>query len=314
VSQAKVSLYYKNVTAARIGDEHGISEGRFEELAGKAAAAVEKVNEERRAGKTPYRELPYKEEYARQAKEAAAEVAGKCDVFVVLGIGGSALGNIALQTALSPAMYNLDEKQRRGPQFFVFDNVDPVQFGSLLEYIEDRLDRTYFNVVSKSGETAETAAQFLIVRKKLMERYGAAGVKERIIATTDAAGGTMRRITNEEGYRSLVVPEGVGGRFSVLSPVGLLSAAVCGIDVDGLLAGARAMDERVKTTEMRRNPAAINAAIQWHYYQQGKKISVMMPYSDSLKDLADWYRQLWAESLGRRGGWTGRRFLWGRRR
>ncbi|HPD48409.1 MAG TPA: glucose-6-phosphate isomerase [Anaerohalosphaeraceae bacterium] len=303
--EPKVSLYYKNVTAERIGVEHGITESQFAELGEKAAAAVEKVNADRAAGRIPYRDLPYREDYAARAKEVAGELADKCDVFVVLGIGGSALGNIALQTALNPYMYNVDPRQRKGPQFFVFDNVDPAQFGSFLEWAADRLDRTYFNVISKSGQTAETAAQFMIVRQMLLEKYGPAGAKEHIIATTDAASGTMRKITDAEGYRSLVVPDGVGGRFSVLSPVGLLSAAVCGIDIDGLLAGARAMDERVSGTEFRRNPAAINAAIQWHYYWRGKPISVMMPYAYALKDLADWYRQLWAESLGKAKDLTG---------
>ncbi|MBE0534655.1 MAG: glucose-6-phosphate isomerase [Phycisphaerae bacterium] len=299
MSQPKVSLYYKNVTAERIGAEHGISDAQFETLAQKTVAAVEKVNRDRRDGKTPYRDLPTNEAYPRSAKEVAAELKGKCEVFVVLGIGGSALGNIALQTALNPYMYNVDPAQRKGPQFFVFDNVDPVQFGSFLDWIGDRLDTTYFNVISKSGQTAETAAQFLIIRRMLLEKYGPAGAKEHIIATTDTSSGTMRKITDAEGYRSLVVPDGVGGRFSVLSPVGLLSAAVCGIDIDALLAGARAMDARVSGSDLRENPAAMNAAIQWHYYQRGKNISVMMPYAYALKDLADWYRQLWAESLGK---------------
>jgi glucose-6-phosphate isomerase len=299
MSQPGVSFYYKNVTAERIGPEHGITEAQFDELAQKTAAAVKKVNQDRRDGKTPYRDLPANKAYPRRAMEIAAELKGKCEVFVVLGIGGSALGNIALQTALNPYMYNLDGDQRKGPRFFVFDNVDPVQFHSFLEWVDDTLDTTYFNVISKSGQTAETAAQFLIVRRMLLDKYGPAGAREHIIATTDAAGGTMRKITDAEGYRSLIVPDGVGGRFSVLSPVGLLSAAVCGIDIDALLAGARAMDQRVSGSDFRTNPAAINAAIQWHYYHRGKKISVMMPYAYALKDLADWYRQIWAESLGK---------------
>jgi glucose-6-phosphate isomerase len=109
----------------------------------------------------------------------------------------------------------------------------------------------------------------------------------------------MRKIANEAGFRTLEVPDGVGGRFSVLSPVGLLSAAVCGIDIESLLAGARDMDQRVSRTDFFANPAALNAAINWHYYNHGKRISVMFPYAWRLKDLSDWYRQLWAESLGK---------------
>ena len=225
---------------------------------------------------------------------------GVCENFVVLGIGGSALGNIALQTALNPYMYNLDQAQRKGcPRLFVFDNVDPAQFASFLDWLDGKLDKTIFNVISKSGRTAETASQFMTIRQKLIDRLGATGYKERIIATTDAKEGTMRKIADESGYRTLQVPDGVGGRFSILSPVGLLSAAVCGIDIDALLAGAAEMDKRVSSTDFYNNPAAINAAINRHYYERGKKISVMMPYSYALKDFADWYRQLWAESLGK---------------
>ncbi len=299
MSDANISLYYKNVTAEVLGPEHGISRAQFNELASKAGLAVEKVNKAREAGKTPYRDLPYKEEYAGSAKKMAAELHGRCDNFVVLGIGGSALGNIALQTALNPYLYNTDQKQRKGPRLFVFDNVDPAQFGSFLDWVGDKLDRTYFNVISKSGRTAETAAQYLIIQQLLQERLGTAGLKEHVIATTDPKKGTMRQITDKYGFRSLVVPDGVGGRFSVLSPVGLLSAAVCGIDIDALLTGARDMDQRVKTMGFYKNPAALLAAINCHYYQRGKPISVMMPYAYGFKDLSDWYRQLWAESLGK---------------
>jgi glucose-6-phosphate isomerase len=300
VAQKKITFYYKNVCEDVIGGEHGISQKQFDELAKKTIPAIEEVNRQREAGMIPYRDLPYHKQYPQQVKEAAGQIRGECENFVVLGIGGSALGNIALQTALNPYMYNMDPKQRKGPRLFVFDNVDPMQFGGFLDWIGGQLDKTIFNVISKSGQTAETAAQFLVIRQLLMDRLGLAGYKQRIVATTDAARGTMRAITNEASFRSLEVPDGVGGRFSVLSPVGLLSAAVCGIDIDALLAGAAAMDQRTSGTDFFANPAAVNAAIQWHYYNRGKRISVMMPYSYALKDLSDWYRQLWAESLGKR--------------
>lgn len=300
MSDAKISLYYKNVCEEVIGSGHGISRQQFDELSDWTTPAIEEVNRQRRDGKTPYRELPYNEKYPKQVKEIAEEIRGKCENFVVLGIGGSALGNIALQTALNPYMYNLDPKQRKGPRLFVFDNVDPMQLGSFLDWLDSGLDKTIFNVISKSGRTAETAAQFLIIRQLLLDRLGKEGYKKQIVATTDANKGTLRTITDAAGFRELEVPDGVGGRFSVLSPVGLLSAAVCGIDIDGLLAGARAMDKRVSEPEFFANPAAVNAAISVHYSRRGKPISVMMPYSYALKDLSDWYRQLWAESLGKR--------------
>ncbi|MHC4835317.1 MAG: glucose-6-phosphate isomerase [Planctomycetota bacterium] len=296
--ESKISLYYKNVSADVIGPEHGITEAQFKELAEKTVPAIVECNQQRSDGVIPYRDLPYNKEYPASVKAVAAEIAG-CENFVVLGIGGSALGNIALQTALNPYMYNMDEKQRKGPRLFVFDNVDPMQLGSFLDWIGDKMDKTIFNVISKSGRTAETAAQFLVLRQLLLKKLGEDGFRKQVVATTDTHAGTMRKIADEAKLRTLVVPDGVGGRFSVLSPVGLLSAAVCGIDIDELLAGAAQMDELCSTEDFFANPAAINAAINWHYYNRQKPISVMMPYSYALKDLSDWYRQLWAESLGK---------------
>ncbi len=300
MSESKISLYFKNVSAKVIGAKHGITDEQFKELAKKTLPAIAECNKQRQAGEISYRDLPYNEDYPKAVKAVAEEIKfGDCKNFVVLGIGGSALGNIALQTALNPYMYNLDENQRKGPRLFVFDNVDPMQLGSFLEWIGDKLDKTIFNVISKSGRTAETAAQFLVIRELLMEKLGADGFAKQVIAVTDAKAGTMRKIADDSKLRTLVVPDGVGGRFSVLSPVGLLSAAVCGIDIDQLLAGARQMDERCSKEDFFANPAAVNAAVNWHYYNRQKPISVMMPYAYALKDLSDWYRQIWAESLGK---------------
>jgi len=297
---SKVSLYYKNVSAEIVGREHGISQSQFAELAKRVKPAVAEVNKRREQGQTPYRDLPYNKDYPASVKQVASDIGGECKNFVVLGIGGSALGNIALQSALNPYMYNIDAAQRGNrPRLFVFDNVDPAQLASFLDWMGDRLEGTVFNVISKSGRTAETASQFMTIRQLLIDKLGKDMCKGHIIATTDVKEGTMRKIAVDAGYRTLIVPDGVGGRFSVLSPVGLLSAAVCGIDIDGLLEGAGRMDKRVCSDDMFANPAAINAAVNWHYYNRGKPISVMMPYAYALKDFADWYRQLWAESLGK---------------
>ena len=301
MAESKIRLYYKNVTAEVIGDEHGITTAQLDDLAAETGPLILELNRQRAAGQTPYRDLPYNEKYPADVKRLAGQLEGECENFVVLGIGGSALGNIALQTAMNPYMYNLDDAQRHGnPRLFVLDNIDPAQFGSFLDWVEPHLDKTIFNVIGKGGETAETASQFLTVRQRLENALGPDACKERIIITTDPEKGPLRKIAAEFSFRTLEIPEGVGGRFSVLSPVGLLSAAMCGIDIDPLLAGARDMDERVKSADFKKNPAAVNAAINRHYYDRGKRISVIMPYSYALKDFADWYRQLWAESLGKR--------------
>jgi glucose-6-phosphate isomerase len=295
----QIKLYYKNVTADVIGPEHGISGEQLTELEEKTKPLILQLNAEKKAGKTFYRDLPFNADIAQSVKNLAAEIKPNCENFVVLGIGGSALGNIALQTALNPYMYNIDEKQRTGPRMFVFDNVDPQQLSSFFDWAADKLDRTVFNVISKSGRTAETASQLLIIWQMIKDKLGADALPKQVIATTDPASGTLRKIADDANLRCLEVPDGVGGRFSVLSAVGLLSAAVCGIDIDSLLEGARDMDTRVSSEDFFKNPAAINAAINYHFYNRDKKISVIMPYSYNLKDLADWYRQLWAESLGK---------------
>ncbi len=306
----QIKLYYKNVTADVIGNEHGLTKNDLEKLSGRIAEITEAMAKTRKESsqsserKTDdsmaYRDLPYKTEEAKKIKALVKKLQGKYDNLVVLGIGGSALGNIALQTALNSATYNLqDNKQRKGPRLFVVDNVDPDQFGAVLEYLDGQLDRTLFNVISKSGRTAETASQFLTIKELLQKKLPNANLADHIIATTDTDKGTMRSIVDKEGFTSLVVPDGVGGRFTVLSDVGLFSAAMCGIDIEELLAGAADMDQRVNSPNLFENPAAIYAAIQYAYYQKGKTLSVMMPYSYQLKDLSDWFRQLWAESLGK---------------
>ncbi|MFC1633467.1 glucose-6-phosphate isomerase [Planctomycetota bacterium] len=308
--QSQIKLYYKNVLAEVIGDEHGITNKQWDDLAEKVGPLIPIIMEEIVGNKrhpditpTRYGLLPGNTEIIQEVKDRVKEVRenGPCDNLVVLGIGGSALGNIALQTALNPYMYNLGEKQRRGPRLFVFDNVDPAQFDSFLRWADenDQLGKTLFNVISKSGQTAETASQLLIVRQKLLDRIGPEGFRNQVIATTDAQHGTLRAIADQAKLRTLKVPDDVGGRFSVLSAVGLFSAAMCGIEIDELLAGARDMHKQVSCENFKENPAAINAAIHYHYYHHGKKNSVIMPYAYALKDMADWYRQLWAESLGK---------------
>lgn len=300
MAKPQIRIDYKNVTSAVIGAKDGITPGRFKSLEKKIKPLIRKINNQRKAGRTPFRDLPYKKSISRRVNAVVKTLRGKCDYLVVLGIGGSALGNIALDTALRPFLPDPKDKRSARPQLFVLDNVDPDQFGSFLGYIKPVLKRTVFNVISKSGQTSETAAQFMIIREMLINALGWADYRKRVVATTDANEGTLRKIADSDKLETLEVPDGVGGRFSVLSAVGLFSAAMCGIKINQLLAGARDMDARVVTTRFSENPAAIIAAINYHYYTHRKPLSVMMPYSYALKDMADWFRQLWAESLGKR--------------
>ncbi len=298
----RISLYWKNATAGAVGTKHGVTPQEIKQVAPRIKKITREMADERKAGRLRYRDLPYDQGMLDSVNREVEHFRDRCDTLIVLGIGGSALGNIALQTALNPATYNLQsDRTRSGPQLFVLDNVDPDYIRSVVELVTPKLKKTIVNVISKSGETAETASQFILFRdllkRKLGNRY-----KENILATTDPKEGTLRDICNVEGYRTLEVPAGVGGRFSVLSAVGLFSAAMCGIDIEALMAGAQDMDKRVKDGDVNRNPAAMIAAIHYILNRKGKSMSVMMPYSNSLYLLADWYRQLWAESIGKQHG------------
>ncbi len=280
----------------------------IEKLAPRMKRIITQINRERNGGAHAYRDLPNDTRMRRAVTRMATRYSRGFDNVVVLGIGGSALGTIALRDALALPHYNLLARRKRGgPRLFVVDNVDAPEFGGLLDLLKGELDKTLFNVVSKSGQTAETACQFLVVHDLLCRKLGRDEAARHIVATTDLASGTLRSTADQEGFDTLPVPDGVGGRFSVLSAVGLFPAALIGIDTAALLRGAADMDKVVQSTSLRRNPAAQYAAINYLCYQRGQTINVMMPYSNALYSMADWFRQLWAESLGksRRGRHVG---------
>jgi glucose-6-phosphate isomerase len=175
--------------------------------------------------------------------------------------------------------------------------VDPILLYEITEKIE--LKRTLFNVITKSGSTAETISQFLIIHKILRDAYQA-DYRKHLILTTDAEKGFLRRVAQWENLPAFTVPDNVGGRFSVFTDVGLVPLAFAGVDINRLLEGAAAMRERCSTTDFMKNPAMIMALSHVLLFRKGFNVSVMMPYSNTLVDLADWYRQLWGESLGKK--------------
>ena len=202
-----------------------------------------------------------------------------------------------MQAALNHLHYNeLPAGKRGGPRLYIEDNIDPERMAALMDVVD--LKKTCFNVITKSGGTAETMSQYLIVTEALKAACGD-DWKKHILITTSETKGFLIQIAKREGFKTFYIPDGVGGRFSELCPVGLIAAAVCGIDVRGLLAGAKDMDERCKTDEVFANPALLDAGLMMLAMNKGANMSVMMPYADSLKLMADWYAQLWAESLGK---------------
>ncbi len=271
----------------------------FEQLHDQRFSQAAQSLQEKR-GSLEWRDLPYSQgEIVQEILEYAAWAKDQFTNFVVLGIGGSALGPIAVHQALNHYYYNeLPRDKRNGfPRFYVVDNVDPERFTALLDILDP--EETLFNVITKSGSTSETMAQFMIIRSMLQNRLGDK-FHRNLVATTDREKGNLIKIAKQENYKLFYIPKGVGGRFSQLCPVGLLPAAMSGIDIRELLAGAAYMDRWTQEPELLKNPAYLRAALQYLALTKGKNISVMMPYADSLKYMADWFAQLWAESLGKR--------------
>jgi glucose-6-phosphate isomerase len=294
-----ITLDYNNMLAPRLFGR-GIDPAALDAFAPRFADAHADTQRRREAGELGFYALAAGGETV-DAIRTFADGAGQAFTnVVVLGIGGSALGTTAMKTALlNPYWNELDDEGRDFyPRLYVLDNVDPATMEAFLERVE--LRKTLFNVVSKSGGTAETMSQYLIVRDRLQAELGD-GYRRHFVFTTDPEAGVLRQIAREEEIAALPIPGNVGGRFSVLSAVGLLPAALVGIDVRELLVGAREMAERCETDDLRANPAGLFAALQYLAdTDAGAPIHVMMPYSDRLRDVADWFRQLWAESLGKR--------------
>ena len=294
-----VTFDYTYLMSPPLPSAHGVAEAELAAMSDRVIAACTAVTEARRDGRLPFMDLPYQDESVGRVEQLAAELRGRFDNMVVLGIGGSALGNIALHAALNHPHHNLLSPERRDgyPRIFVEDNVDPDHLTALFDVIDPT--RTLFNVITKSGATPETMSQLLIAYDLLRTHLGDQA-KNNIVATTDPETGSLRVIAERQGLRTLNVPRGVGGRFSVMSPVGLFSAALSGIDIRRVLAGAAAMDRRCQQADWRANPAALGAALLYALdTTKGKHIHVMMPYSNALGRLADWFCQLWAESLGK---------------
>lgn len=221
------------------------------------------------------------------------EYASRFDNFLLLGIGGSALGPRAIVESLSP-FHNYKQK----PRVFIYDNVDPMTITGILDVID--LKKTIINVISKSGSTAETIASFMMIWKRLSDM--ALKPENHIILTTDPKKGNLRKIVNDYGLKSLSIPSGVGGRYSVLSAVGLLIAETIGTDSNAMLNGARDMHHSCMQRDIWKNPAGFFASgLYLMQKTKNRNINVLMPYADRLKPFSEWFCQLWAESLGKDG-------------
>ncbi len=239
-----------------------------------------------------------KEEFAR-IKSAAKTIQEKADVLVVIGIGGSYLGAKSAIEALSNSFYNMQSNEdRKGPQvIFAGHTISGTYLSQLVKFLEGK--EVCLNVISKSGTTTEPAIAFRVLKKLVEEKYGKEEAKSRIFATTDKARGALRELADAEGYETFVIPDDVGGRFSVLTPVGLLPIAAAGIDIDALMAGAAEGREEYSNTKLADNVCYQYAAVRNALYNRGKTTEILVDYEPAMFFVAEWWKQLYGESEGK---------------
>ncbi len=236
-----------------------------------------------------------KEEFSR-VKQAAKKIRTQSDVLIVIGIGGSYLGARAVIEALYSPLYH--SLQTDAPDvYFVGNSISPTYLNQVLSICEGK--DFSVNVISKSGTTTEPALAFRIFKQLLEQRYGADGARDRIYCTTDRSKGKLKELADKNGYETFVVPDDVGGRFSVLTPVGLLPIAVCGADIEALLGGAAAAREDFSSCSLADNDCYRYAALRNILYRKGKAVEMFVSYEPSMAMMAEWYKQLFGESEGK---------------
>jgi len=284
-----------NLMSDRVGAEHGLDSAQIRRHRGAATAAVESFRKKSESGLYGFPHLPFQEKVIAEVRRYAAVCAGRYDTICLVGIGGSALGAWALDCALRGPHPVQPVFSRKNPRLVILDNVDPALIGAALDSMNPR--RTLAVVVTKSGSTAETIAACLLIRKWLGKNAA-----RQMVAVTDPEKGDLLEMARRDGCPVFSVPPNVGGRFSVLSPVGLLPAALIGVDIRKLCAGARDMTSRCWKTGEGENPALEAALVHYLLLEEKRKtIQVVFTYSNLLWGLAFWFRQLWAESLGKQG-------------
>ena len=238
-----------------------------------------------------------KEEFAR-IKESAEYIKNNCDVLIVIGIGGSYLGARAVIEALKSSNYNLLKKDT--PQiYFIGNSISPASLNEIVSLCEGK--DICVNVISKSGTTTEPAIAFRVFRELVNKKYSKEEAAKRIFCTTDKAKGTLKSLADEEGYATFVVPDDVGGRYSVLTAVGLLPIAVAGIDIDKLMLGARNAQNELCSENLEENPCLKYAAVRNCFYNKGKKCECFVSYEPSMAMFNEWLKQLFGESEGKDG-------------
>lgn len=237
-----------------------------------------------------------KEEFAR-IKVAAEKIQKQSQVLIVIGIGGSYLGTRTALDFIKSPFYNEDKTKDTPDIYFVGNNISSTYLNEIIKIIGDR--DFSVNIISKSGTTTEPAIAFRIFKKMLEDKYGVEGAKERIYATTDRVRGALKNLCNEKGYETFIIPDAVGGRFTVLTPVGLLAMAVAGVDIDAVMKGAADARERYSNPDLEKNDSYKYAALRNIFYNKGKTVEILANYEPCLTSFGEWYKQLFAESEGK---------------
>ena len=293
----KLSLDLSNVSSF-------VSEEKLMGMEEEVKAAVKTLEEGTGAGNDflGWINLPtdYDKEEFDRIKKAAEKIKADSDVLVVVGIGGSYLGARAAIELLSHTFYNkLSKEERKAPEvYFAGNSISGTYLAHLIQVIGDR--DFSVNVISKSGTTTEPAIAFRIFKEMLEKKYGVEEARKRIYATTDAAKGALKKLSTEEGYETFTIPDNVGGRFSVLTPVGLLPIAAAGISIDDLMAGAREAQNDYKA-EFKNNDCYKYAAVRNLLLRDGKAIELLINYEPKVHFVAEWWKQLFGESEGKDG-------------
>lgn len=298
-----IELDYGNISTEKVGSTHGLNLPQvFADYRDQIRDIVSRIYAEKDqpGGWKRWLNLGYDQKLLDELNAYAQSVKGRFSDMVILGIGGSSLGGYAMLRALLHPYWNqLSDVQRNGfPRYYFVENVDSDQINPLMEMLDPQ--RTLFVVISKSGTTAETMSAFMIAKDWLEQKLPADQAKQHIVAITDAQKGVLRPVANQLQYQTFEVPDDVGGRFSVFCAVGLLPAVLCGVSLSEIQKGIQDLDKVLQNPDLQKNPAAQGALLQYLLYEQGKPISVFMPYSYRLAFVSDWYVQLWAESLGKK--------------
>ncbi len=287
-----ISFDAKNFFDTAVGD-HGASKDELAKLAPRLEKSRDTVLKDWESGKQGWLGVPDEAHLADEVQATADFFLKKrMKTCLVIGIGGSDLGARAAYAALGSAKGGMR-------LLFAGGNTDPVELSRVLADLDPR--STVVNIVSKSGDTVEPMASFLVIRDLFRKKLGAKRHREHIVATTDLEKGAMNKLTTEEGYAMLPVPNNIGGRFSVLSPVGLFPLACAGVDIKAMLRGAKQVRDRFVKQDASKNDACAYAALQYLAdFHRGQSVQVLMPYSAQLAETGKWFRQLWAESLGKK--------------